>query len=67
MILDTHMTAHDYHARPEVSNSRLKLVSGTLLDFLHERQKPKGPSEAMQFGSAVHTIILEPDNFQKDF
>lgn len=29
----------------------------------YERQNPKPPTEAMKFGSALHTFILEPEQF----
>ncbi len=46
-----------------VSRSDLDLISRSPLHYLHAATTKKDPTPAMEFGSLVHSIILEPNTF----
>ena len=54
----------EYHARPEISKSSLDMIHKSIDHFLAPR---KPPTDKMRFGTAFHTLILEPDNFDKQY
>ena len=64
------MPNKDYHASPGISNSRM----GYLLDcparyyteFLDPNKPEKKKPEAFSLGTAVHSLVLEPDKFFED-
>jgi exodeoxyribonuclease VIII len=57
-------TNQEYHADNSVSASGLKKIYKTSVRrWLAEKVVP---SKAMAYGTAVHTKILEPENFQRD-
>ena len=58
MIQD--MTNEAYHARPEISSSDVKAVAGKSL--AHWKGKVWKDSSAFALGSAVHALVLEPQN-----
>jgi hypothetical protein len=54
-----------YHGNKDyISASGLKMIKQSPLHFVEEEKKE---SEAMIFGSAYHTFILEPDKFDKEY
>lgn len=60
------MSNDDYHAAPGYSSSHIKDVMGrSLLHFWHDHVRPdREPEESkkhLDFGTATHTAILEPD------
>lgn len=66
--IDLAMPAAEYH--------RLPLCSKHALDLIHEyspmhlqwhRKNPPKPTDAMKFGSALHTAVLEPDKFDAEY
>lgn len=64
------MSNDEYHAREEFSSSQLKdmLRSGAHFysnNILKESQKEA--STAMSFGTLVHTMFLEPEQFEHEF
>ena len=36
-------------------------------EFDYKRKHPKAPSAAMQFGSLVHQLVLEPEQFEQNY
>lgn len=66
-IYDT-ISNHDYHAGPGISKSGLDLVSVSPLHLIAKKSEPQGvPSHALYFGTAFHSLILEPEDFAKSF
>ena len=59
------MSNTDYHAHEAVGSSLLKSIH--LKSVLHAVSKEFTPSEAMNLGSAVHSLVLEPEVFHDDF
>lgn len=59
------MTNAEYHARPELSASQCKV----LLENPHKYYLGLGTeeTEAMRFGSLVHKLILEPEDFDREY
>lgn len=54
-----------YHSKKEyISASGLKMIKKSPLHFREEERKK---TEAMEFGSAYHTYILEPELFEKEY
>lgn len=57
-----------YHAHGFTSASQLKKIASTsLAHFKFERENPKEPTAALIFGSAYHTLILEPERFKEEY
>jgi hypothetical protein len=50
----------EYHSWPEVSNSRLRLLAECPALLKHDSEHPTEPSDAMMLGTALHTMLLEP-------
>lgn len=66
-IIDN-MPSADYHAHPAVSKSVLDKIARSPL---HARAYLDGvreePTAAMQFGTALHTCVLEPERFADEY
>ena len=57
-----------YHSHGFTSASQLKKIASTsLAHFKFERENPKEPTQALIFGSAYHTLILEPEKFKEEY
>lgn len=63
MIIEN-ISNDDYHAREGLSSSQLKKI---LISPAHFAESVKETSDAMDFGTAVHMAILEPDLFEKTY
>lgn len=70
--LESTSLAPGFYKIPDAEYHRLSLCSKHSLDTILEyspahldwqRKNPKPPTEAMRFGSAFHTYLLEPDEF----
>lgn len=61
------LQAAEYHAGPGVSKSQLDLVARAPALLLWARRAPQVQSEALDFGTAFHTLVLEPDRFAVDY
>ena len=71
-MITTELTNEQYHATPGFSSSVLKTFISQSPKAAWERyirpDRPKEhPSKAMLLGTMVHTLVLEPENFEKDF
>ena len=56
-----------YHRGPGVSSSNLKTVGRSPLHYRTEKDHPKPSTPAMQLGTALHTLVLEPDVFDATY
>lgn len=56
----------EYHKHPAMSQSLLKSLLNTYADYEHEKANPK-KSDAMDFGTAYHTFVLSPQEFDKKY
>lgn len=54
-----------YHAHPAISKSGLDLIARSPAHFMY--RAPKEPSRAMEIGTAIHTALLEPDRYKKEY
>ncbi|MBU0705041.1 MAG: PD-(D/E)XK nuclease-like domain-containing protein [Chloroflexi bacterium] len=63
------ITNDDYHAGPGLSSSALKAVLKSPLHYRHEYLlgNKGGSSAAMNLGSLVHTLILEPEKYSDEY
>lgn len=66
------ITNDAYHGGPGVSKSGLDLVRRSLAHFKHAQDQRAAGAEreetaAMRVGSAEHGILLEPDQFEREF
>lgn len=59
----TDMPAETYFAIEAMSQSGTKTMLRTPQHYRLERDQPSEPTAAMQFGTAVHTGVLQPDRF----
>jgi hypothetical protein len=54
-----------YHALPYVSKHALDVLANrTPMHLRYQREHPETPTDAMKFGTAFHTYLLEPDAFE---
>lgn len=61
-MIDYGMSNGDYHAHPALNASRIKLILKTPRDF--KEGSNDIPSKSKILGTAVHTLILEPHEFE---
>lgn len=65
------MNNAEYHADPAISASHLHAISKSPAHYYARYLAPKRPpsiqTAAMQFGSLVHTAVLEPDELSKRY
>ena len=65
------MTEREYRQSEGISRSELWLLNpdngGTPEKFKWAREHPEKPTPALIFGTLVHCLLLEPDNFSKQF
>lgn len=55
------MPAPDYHAIDALSASGAKHLLRSPAHYLAQKEKPMEPTPSMRLGTAVHTMILEPE------
>jgi exodeoxyribonuclease VIII len=60
-------TAVGYFDRPEMNCSGMKLLLQSPAHFKHAQTSPRIETKAMQIGTAVHTLTLEPVEFTKNY
>jgi hypothetical protein len=56
-----------YHRHSALSSTNLKDLLKSPWSYWHNKQNPKVSTPAMQFGSLVHKLILEPENFANEY
>jgi hypothetical protein len=57
------MAMEDYLASPAIGSSTLKNIMLTPADYKAARERKNEDTRATALGTAVHTVILEPDTF----
>lgn len=58
----------DYHKGPGISSSNLiDLLEYSPLHMKYYKENPTEPTPAMLYGSRVHTAVLEPELFEKEY
>ena len=55
------LPARDYHALPSLSSGGVRKLLRSPAHYLVERTREHEPTEAMRIGTAVHTLVLEPE------
>lgn len=65
-------TNEEYHRGPGVSKSHLDAIAGLSplhywYKYLNPNREPGEPSPALIMGSAIHSIVLEPDLFTSEY
>lgn len=65
MILDMPYTAYRQH--PAVANSDLSLIAKSPAHYKWRKENPEETKEHFIFGRALHKLLLEPDDFDKEF
>lgn len=65
------MTTEEYFAAPGLSNSAMKDLAVSPLRFWHKHINPNRPKDKptaeMEFGSALHAAVLEPDKLDERY
>ena len=57
----------DYHNHAAIGSSQCKNLLKSPWHFEYNRKHPKPPTAAMQFGSLVHQLVLEPQKFEQNY
>lgn len=59
----------EYHASPGISNSGLGLIDESPATYIWNQRAPvdEDKTKALDMGTALHCILLEPDEFKKRF
>lgn len=66
MSIESRVPAAEYHARPELSISRLKELKRSPLHYLWAQTHPK-ETAPLTLGKAAHCAVLEPERFGREF
>lgn len=66
-MINKSLSNADYHAHPAVSSSQLKNMLRTPAHFLAALDENKAPSDVMNLGSLVHTLLLEPHKLATEY
>lgn len=65
------MNIKDYHQHPAISKSHLDAINVSPLHYwsryVDPNRAPVVPTPAMEFGSAVHMAVLEPELFEQSY
>lgn len=61
------MSNAEYHRHPAISKSGLDQIAKSPAHYWLYKNTPRESSSAMEFGSAFHTLLLEPETFTKEF
>ena len=59
--------AQDYRATPGLNKSSIEKLLDCPLAYRLSFEQKEEPTPAMQFGTLVHTLVLEPENFRDYF
>jgi exodeoxyribonuclease VIII len=57
----------EYQSRDGLSNSMLSKIAISPLHFKESQNNPVEKTDALIFGSLLHCLVLEPENFNRDF
>jgi len=67
MEIKKNLSNEEYHAGPGVSSSDLKEIARSPAHYLAYKAAPHEPTTAMILGSAFHTAVLEPGEFNSRY
>jgi exodeoxyribonuclease VIII len=60
------LTNAEYHASPAISKSGLDLIRRAPYLYAYRRENPQEQTPAMRLGTLTHTVVLEPDLFERE-
>ena len=58
---------NDYHAGPGISKSGLDRIDQSPAHFVSYLKRERKQTDAMRFGTAMHTCLLEPEAFASEY
>ncbi|RNC77171.1 hypothetical protein DA717_11730, partial [Piscirickettsiaceae bacterium NZ-RLO2] len=61
------MPIDEYHARPELSSSQLKLINKSVKHFVDAQENSVEQTDCMKLGNLVHALVLEPEEVSKRY
>ena len=61
------MTEAEYNSKPGIRRSALWKLKKSPKHFQYELEHPSDPTQAMVFGSAVHSAVLTPEAFKEQY
>lgn len=61
------LSGKDYHSSFGISKSGLDKINQSPFHYLYNLQFPDEQTKAMRIGSALHTMVLEPEKFDLEF
>lgn len=61
------LPAEQYHRHPAVGRSALSRLLRSPAHYVEYLARPPEPTPAMQFGSAFHAALLEPERYEQDY
>lgn len=61
----TSLPPHEYHGMPRISSGGLKRILQSPAHFKYMRDNPQPATPAMEFGTLVHTCVLEPEKLEQ--
>jgi exodeoxyribonuclease VIII len=67
MTIDFTISNNDYHAHKALSSSNLKDLLISAWSFAYNKKFPKKSTIAMQLGTLVHSLLLEPEKIEEEF
>jgi hypothetical protein len=67
MELLRNLPASEYHQIKALSASSAKMLLKSPAHYLAGIASPREPTAAMRLGTLCHTLVFEPDNFDKEF
>ncbi|MGJ3499919.1 exonuclease VIII (plasmid) [Piscirickettsia salmonis] len=57
----------EYHARPELSSSQLKLINKSVKHFVDAQANSRKETDCFKLGNLVHALVLEPEEVTKRY
>lgn len=61
------LSTREYHAHPAISKSGLDQIAKSPAHYKLYKDYPPDSTDAMDFGTAFHSYLLEPELFEKNF
>ncbi len=61
------MSNAEYHADSAISKSDLDLINRSPAYYKYVKENPREQTAAMLFGSLVHKLVLEPNDFKNEY
>lgn len=67
MTIIKNLTYEEYDKMDGISNSKLSKIAISPAHFQQYINEPPKETDALRFGSLLHCLILDPQNFEKEF